>query len=64
MDQGKSITSNRFVFNIIEGQDLQLRCHSLLFCKFKQFNINIAVVHYPVRQRDIDELYFKGAIEL
>ena len=39
LDQWKSITSNRFVLNMVKGHHLQLRCCSPLFCNFGWFNI-------------------------
>ena len=62
-DQWRSITSNRFVLNIVWGHHLQLRSHSLLFCDFWCFNIKVAAAHHPVVQKEVDELLAKGAIE-
>ena len=42
---------------------LQLRCPSLLFCNFKQFNIKAAMDYDPVVQKDLDELLAKGSIQ-
>ena len=33
-DQWQSITSNRFVLNMVQGYHLQLRSHPPLFCNF------------------------------
>ena len=62
-DQWRSITSNRFVLNMVWGHHLQLRSHSPLFCDFWQFNVKAVAVHHPVIQREVDELLAKGAIE-
>ena len=62
-DQWKSITSNRFVLNMIWGHHLQLRSCPPLFHDFWQFNVKAAAAHHPVIQRDIDELLAKGAVE-
>ena len=37
----KWIMSNRFVVNMVKGHHLWLRCHSMLFCNFKQFHIKL-----------------------
>ena len=34
LDQWRSITSNRFVLNMVQGHHLQLRSHPPLFCNF------------------------------
>ena len=62
-DQWRSITSNRFVLNIVWGHDLQLRSHPPLFCDFWHFNVKAAAAHHPVIQKEVDELLAKGAIE-
>ena len=62
-DQLRSITSNRFVLNMVSGYHLQLRSHPPLFCDFWQFNVKAAAVHHTVIQREVDELLAKGAIE-
>ena len=60
---GRSITSNRFVLNMVWGHHLQLRSHPLLFHDFWHFNIKAASAHHPVIQKEVDELLAKGAIE-
>ena len=62
-DQWKSITSNRFVLNMVWGHHLQLRSCSPLFHDFWHFNVKVAAAHYPVIQKEVDELFAKGAIE-
>ena len=62
-DQWRSITSNRFVLNMVQGHHLQLRSHPPLFCDFQQFNVMVVAAHHPVIQREVDELLAKGAIE-
>ena len=62
-DQWKSITSNRFVLNMVRGHHLQLRSHPTLFCDFWHFNVKVAAAHHPVIQKEVDELLAKGAIE-
>ena len=42
---------------------LQHRSHPLLFCDFWHFNVKVAAAHYPVIQKEVDELLAKGAIE-
>ena len=62
-DQWRSITSNRFVLNMVWGHHLQLRSHPPLFRDFQQFNVKAAAAHHPVIQKDVDELLAKGTIE-
>ena len=62
-DQLRSITSNRFVLNMVWGHYLQLRSHPPLFCEFQHFNVKAAAAHHPVIQKEVDELLAKGAIE-
>ena len=62
-DQWRSITSNRFVLNMVQGHHLQLRSHPPLFCDFWHFNVKAAAAHHPVIQKEVDELLAKGAIE-
>ena len=62
-DQWKSITSNRFVLNMVRGHHLQLRSCPPLFCDFQHFNVKAAAAHHPVIQKEVDELLAKGAIE-
>ena len=63
LDQWRSITSNRFVLNMVWGHHLQLRSHPSLFRNFRHFNVKAAAAHYPVMQKEVDELLAKGAIE-
>ena len=51
-DQWRSITSNRFVLNMVWGHHLQLRCHPPLFHDFQPFNV-----------KAVDELLAKGATQ-
>ena len=60
--QWRSITSNRFVLNMVKGHHLQLRSHPPLFCDFWHFNVKAAAAHHPVIE-EVDELLAKGAIE-
>ena len=62
-DQWRSITSNRFVLNMVQGHHLQLRSHPPLFCDFWHFNVKAAAGHHPVIQKEVNELLVKGAIE-
>ena len=63
LDQWRSITSNRFVINMVWGHHLQLRSHPPLFCNFWHFNVKVPAAHHPVIQKEVDELLAKGAIE-
>ena len=62
-DQWRSITSNRFVLNMVRGHHLQLRSHPPLFSDFQHFNVKVAAAHHPVIQKEVDELLANGAIE-
>ena len=62
-DQWRSITSNRFVLNMVQGHHLQLKSHPPLFHDFQHFNVKAADAHHPVIQKEVDELLAKGAIE-
>ena len=62
-DQWRSITSNRFVLNMIWGHHLQLRSHPPLFHDFWHFNVKVVAAHHLVIQREVGELLAKGAIE-
>ena len=61
-DQWRSITSNRFVLNMVLGH-LQLRSCPPLFCDFWHFNVKAAAAHHPVIQKEVDEFLAKGGIE-
>ena len=63
LDQWRSITSNRFVLNMVWGHHLQLRSRPPLFCNFQHFNVKVPAAHHPVIQKEVDELLAKGAIE-
>ena len=63
LDQWRSITSNRFVLNMVRGHHLQLRSHPPLFHNFWHFNVKVPAAHHPVIQKEVDELLAKGAIE-
>ena len=62
-NQWRSITSNRFVLNMVWGHHLQLRSHPPLFHNSWQFNVKVAAAHHPVIQKEVDELLAKGAVE-
>ena len=62
-DQWRSITSNRFVLNMVWGHHLQLRSHPPLFHDFWHFNVQAVAAHYSVIQREVDDFLAKGAIE-
>ena len=61
LDQRRSITSNRFVLNMVWGHHLQLRSHPPFH--FRCFNVKVAAAQHPVIQEEVDELLAKGAIE-
>ena len=63
VDQWRSITSNRFVLNMVQGHHLQLRSRPPLFRNFRHFNVKVPAAHHPVIQKEVDELLAKGAIE-
>ena len=63
LDQWRSITSNRFVLDMVQGHHLQLRSHPPLFCNFLHFNVKVPAAHHPVIQKEVDELLAKGATE-
>ena len=48
-DQWRSITSNRFVLNMVWGHHLQLRSHPPLFHDFQHFNVKAAAEETYVR---------------
>ena len=62
-DQWRSITSTRFVLNMVWGHHLQLRSHPPLFHDFWHFNVKVAAAHHPVIKKEVDEHLAKGAIE-
>ena len=62
LDQWRSVTSNRFVLNMVQGHHLQLRSCPPLFCYFWQFNVKVAAALHPIIH-EVDELLSKGAIE-
>ena len=63
LDQWRSITSDRFVLNMVWGHHLQLKSCPPLFHKFWQFNVKVAVAQHPIIQKEADELLSKIAIE-
>ena len=63
LDQWRSITSNRFVLNMVWSHHLQLRSHPPLFHNFQHFNVKVPAAHHPIIQKEVDELLAKGAIE-
>ena len=63
LDKSGSITSNRFMLNIVKGHHLQLRFFLPLFCYIKWLSINAAAAESLIIQKEVDELLSKGAIE-
>ena len=63
VNQWRSITSNRFVLNMVWGHHLQLRSHPPSFHDFWLFNVKAAAAHHPVIQRGVDEHLANGVIE-
>ena len=63
LDQWRSITSNRFVLYMVQGHHLHLRSHPPLFHIFWHFTLKVAPAHYPIIQKEVDELLSKGVIE-
>ena len=61
--QWRSITSSRFVLNMVWSHHLQLRSHPPLFHNLWQFNVKAAAGHHPIIQKEVDELLAKGVIE-
>ena len=61
--QWRSISSNRFVLNMVQGHHLQLWSPPPLFCNFQQFNVKAATTHHPIIQKEVDELLAIGVIE-
>ena len=62
-DQWGSITSNRFVLNMVQGHHRQLWSHPSFFCNFWQCNVKVATAHHPLIQKEVGELLAKGAVE-
>ena len=62
-DQWRSIASNRFVLNMAWSHHLQLQSHPPMFHNFQQFNVKVATTHYPIIQKEVDQLSAKGATE-
>ena len=52
-DQWRSITSNRFVLNMVQGHHPQLRSCPPLFHNFQQFNVKVAAAHHPIIQKKV-----------
>ena len=63
LNQGRSITSYRFVLNMVQGHHLQLWSCPLLFLDFWQFNVNAAPAYQPIIQKELDELLSKGVLK-
>ena len=63
LDEWRSITSNRFVLNLVQGHHLQLRSHPPLFRNFWQLHMKVAAGHHPIIQKEVDKLLAKGAVE-
>ena len=51
--QWRSITSNRCVFNKVDGHHLQHRAKPSLFHNFHWFNIKATPAHHPVVQKEV-----------
>ena len=54
LDQWRGITYHRFVFSMVKGHHLQLRCQPPLFHNFKWFNIKTVPAHYPNIEKEVD----------
>ena len=52
VDQWRSITSNRFVLNMVQDHHLQLWSCPPLFHNFWQFNVKAATTHHPIIQEE------------
>ena len=52
-DQWRSITSNRFVLNMVWVHHLQLQSCLPLFHNFQQFNIKVTTNHHPIIQKEV-----------
>ena len=63
LEQWKSITSNRFWFNMGLDHHLHLKCHPSFLHNLQQFNVKAATAHHSVIQKEVDELFVKGLIE-
>ena len=63
LDQWRSITSKKFVLNMVWGCHLQFRSCAPLFHNFWQFNVKVAAAHHPIIQKAVDELLSKGSTE-
>ena len=63
LDQWRSITSYRFVLNMVQGHHLQLMSYLPLFCNFWQFNVKATAAHHPIIQKEVDEVLSEGAIQ-
>ena len=57
------IPSNRFVFNMVKGHHLQLRCCLSLLQNYIWFNIQAYVAPHPVIQQEADDLLAKDTTE-
>ena len=57
LDQWKSITSNRFLLNMVKGHHFQLRAWSPLFCNFQLFNSKAGVAHQLIIQKEVQEFF-------
>ena len=51
------------MLHIVWGHHLQPWSHPPLFHYFWQFNVKAATTHYPIIQKEVDELLAKGVIE-
>ena len=63
VDQWRSITSNRFVLNMVQDHCPQLSSHPPMFHNLQPFNVKAAAAHHPIIQKEVDELLAKGAKE-
>ena len=52
-DQWRSIPTNRFVLNMVQGHHLQLRSCPPLFSDFWHFNVKVAAASHPVIQKEL-----------
>ena len=64
LDQWRSLISNRFVLNMVQGgHHLQLGYCLPWFRNVWQFNVKAATTHNPIIQKGVDELLAKGVSE-
>ena len=63
LNEWRSISSNRFVLNMVWGHHFQLILYPPMFCNFQLFNVMVAATHHPIIQKEMDELLAKEVIE-